>query len=79
MSDPTCLHCDNKLNASELRAGWCEGCGKKLPSFVRAAAPPAPPAQKAKASSGGSGWGFLGGFLALLGMGSAVASARADR
>jgi hypothetical protein len=28
----TCLHCDAALSRRELADGWCDGCGKKLPS-----------------------------------------------
>jgi hypothetical protein len=64
---PTCPTCDTRLTASELRSGWCEACGKKIPEFVRATAP-APDGGAPKAA--GPSWGALlgGGVLALLGV-----------
>lgn len=32
MPATTCLHCDSALSRRELSDGWCDGCGKKLPS-----------------------------------------------
>jgi hypothetical protein len=67
MSHPTCPTCDTRLTASELRSGWCEACGKKIPEFVRATAP-APDGGAPKAA-GPSLWVVLGGAaVALMGM-----------
>jgi len=30
---PVCLHCDAALTNQELSGGWCDSCGKRLPSF----------------------------------------------
>ncbi|MBY0228726.1 MAG: hypothetical protein K2W96_05545 [Gemmataceae bacterium] len=32
MSKTLCPHCDARLAPAEARDGWCETCGKKLPS-----------------------------------------------
>src|SRR5262245_63907520 len=29
-----CLHCDTSLTTKDLTDGWCDGCGKKLPSSL---------------------------------------------
>jgi hypothetical protein len=39
MTHVTCLHCDTILSNQEKVDGWCETCGKKLPSAVTATAP----------------------------------------
>jgi hypothetical protein len=33
--DTPCLHCDAKLSGRELADGWCDTCGKRLPSGLR--------------------------------------------
>ncbi|MFO0844887.1 MAG: hypothetical protein U0797_21240 [Gemmataceae bacterium] len=50
----TCLHCDAALSRRELTDGWCDNCGKKLPSrFAQktnreaGGKPAAPPASNA--------------------------------
>ncbi|MGL4551056.1 MAG: hypothetical protein ACRC33_07705, partial [Gemmataceae bacterium] len=64
MSVPTCPHCDSRLTGPERRDGWCESCGKRLPSFARAA----PRAAAAELPAGPSAWAVAGGVaLALLG------------
>jgi hypothetical protein len=37
-----CPHCNAGLSTRELTDGWCDRCGKKLPSSVTAAAPRRP-------------------------------------
>src|SRR5262245_30842950 len=29
-----CLHCDTSLTTKDLTDGWCDSCGKKLPSSL---------------------------------------------
>jgi hypothetical protein len=66
MSHPTCPTCDTRLTASELRSGWCEACGKKVPAFIRGDVPA--PADVPKAA-GPSVWAVLGGgAVALMGL-----------
>ncbi|MBL8794369.1 MAG: hypothetical protein JNM56_10725 [Planctomycetia bacterium] len=31
-----CLHCDSNLSCTDIAEGWCNGCGKRLPSTVQA-------------------------------------------
>src|SRR5690348_5368403 len=38
MSAATCPHCDAILPPQELADGWCETCGKRIPSGIIAAA-----------------------------------------
>lgn len=33
--DFQCLHCDAPVSATEMKDGWCESCGKKLPYSVQ--------------------------------------------
>lgn len=33
----TCLHCDARVSETELSGGWCEACGKRIPSSAVAA------------------------------------------
>jgi hypothetical protein len=71
-----CIHCNTGLSARDLAEGWCDACGKRLPTSSRpkpASAPaPAAPAR------GGSRWLLaLGGVaLAILGAAAAFAAAR---
>ncbi|MBY0230093.1 MAG: hypothetical protein K2W96_12495 [Gemmataceae bacterium] len=45
-----CIHCNATLTASDLATGWCDSCGKRLPTAPKPAAPAkqaeAPPAAK---------------------------------
>src|SRR2546429_270339 len=36
MAFVTCPSCNHTLTATELQTGWCDECGKKLPSHVTA-------------------------------------------
>ena len=43
-SDHVCPHCDARPSEREIAEGWCDSCGKRLPSWVavsssRSAAP----------------------------------------
>ena len=39
MSYSACPTCDAELPASEIASGWCEGCGKRLPSLTSRGSP----------------------------------------
>jgi hypothetical protein len=39
MARLTCPNCGAVLGPSDLTAGWCDSCGKKIPATVIAAAP----------------------------------------
>jgi hypothetical protein len=34
-SDYTCPHCNTRPGENEIADGWCDNCGKRLPSWVR--------------------------------------------
>ncbi len=34
--DPRCPHCSASPSASEIADGWCDTCGKQLPSWISA-------------------------------------------
>jgi hypothetical protein len=46
MNDITCPHCNAGLPARDIAAGWCDTCGKKIPSYVFSSAPGKPPAER---------------------------------
>jgi hypothetical protein len=57
-TDFRCLHCDATSTASEITAGWCDSCGKRLPDSYAAkvkldAAKPKPGETAARAGFGG--------------------------
>lgn len=67
----TCLHCDAALTRRELTDGWCDSCGKKLPSRFgyetnreAGGKPAAPPASNAISAGSYLVAGVMG--LALL-------------
>lgn len=31
----TCIHCGESLTPSDLSDGWCDNCGKKLPTIKK--------------------------------------------
>jgi hypothetical protein len=72
----SCHACDATLTAHETSAGWCDGCGKKLPESIRHAVRKAldQPGQtrkravKEKSDSPLPGvlWGVLGVFALIL-------------
>jgi hypothetical protein len=43
-----CLHCDATLTPKDLRDGWCDSCGKKVPPSQAAEARRAAPRELAK-------------------------------
>jgi hypothetical protein len=83
-STPTCIHCDATLTPTDISTGWCDSCGKRLPSGARPAARPAAvaaaPAPAAAAPARGSSWVAWGVMalvaLVVVGIGSVVAFAR---
>ena len=79
MTPPTdilCIHCNAALTARDLADGWCDSCGKRLPSGTRPAAAPAP-ATAATPPGASRKWALvLGGITcALLSVAAAVAVA----
>lgn len=65
-----CPNCLASVPASEVEAGWCENCGKKLPSFVlpRSSSTLSEPSRSAKAepkkpSSGAKAGQMVGGII----------------
>lgn len=38
MSETLCPHCDHALTDTEVEAGWCDSCGKKVPQQLLSAA-----------------------------------------
>ncbi len=41
MTTPTefnCLHCNAQVSLSEIKDGWCETCGKKIPYSIQSEA-----------------------------------------
>src|SRR5881392_2889026 len=40
MSTPTCPNCGAALGPTDLSDGWCDTCGKKLPSGLTVQRPP---------------------------------------
>jgi hypothetical protein len=79
MTPPTdilCVHCNAALTARDLADGWCDSCGKRLPTGTRPAARPTP--EPVLAHPGASRkWALvLGGIAcALLSVAAAVAVA----
>ncbi len=47
-----CLHCDAALTAKDLRDGWCDSCGKKLPSSLNVNPRPTAPRTASRAADG---------------------------
>lgn len=39
MSNVTCPNCNTPLPAKEIAEGWCENCGKKIPTWIRGESP----------------------------------------
>ena len=35
-NDALCVHCDAELTPRDRAEGWCDSCGKRLPSGLRA-------------------------------------------
>jgi hypothetical protein len=33
--DAVCIHCDSALTPRDLADGWCDSCGKRLPTAIR--------------------------------------------
>ena len=33
--DALCIHCNAALTARDLADGWCDSCGKRLPTAIR--------------------------------------------
>jgi hypothetical protein len=63
-----CLHCDAALTAKDLRDGWCDSCGKRLPSSLIAKPRPAAPRPVARPADGepiAVGWIVLAVFLVV--------------
>lgn len=40
---PQCLHCSANVTTEEILDGWCENCGKKIPSSMREGLRPSQP------------------------------------
>src|SRR5262249_55220544 len=38
VSELVCLHCAHPLTDAEMEAGWCDSCGKQLPTHLVSAA-----------------------------------------
>lgn len=57
MTNETCLHCSTKLTAKDLSEGWCDSCGKRIPTMTAPAKKPkaAPAAVPQDESTGISG------------------------
>lgn len=75
-TDTRCLHCDATLTARDMAEGWCDSCGKRLPSGSKPAskvaeAPAAPPASRSRAMV----WGVVA--LGMLFAAAAIAAASA--
>ena len=76
-TDPRCLHCDAALGARELSEGWCDSCGKRLPTGGRPK-PQAIPAVESPAATGAGRSRFVvwgGVALGLLFAAAAIAAA----
>lgn len=74
MSEP-CIHCGMVLTVRERQEGWCESCGKKLPTWLRGG--PARQDETPAARPAGRR-GFFMTFVLLLpcfGLGAAIALA----
>jgi hypothetical protein len=41
MTEQHCPHCNARPNESEIADGWCDTCGKRLPSWVASGSRPA--------------------------------------
>jgi len=38
LTETVCLHCGSALPSSDLAAGWCDSCGKRLPGSYKSGA-----------------------------------------
>jgi hypothetical protein len=63
--DTTCLHCDATLSRREMTDGWCDTCGKKLPSSMAVKSNRETKEQPAAPSSGNA---ISAGTLILVGI-----------
>jgi hypothetical protein len=69
-SDATCFHCGSSFSATSLAEGWCESCGKRVPSSAVPKAPAATPSPVEDRTTGS----HLKGTLIWLGATAALIS-----
>jgi hypothetical protein len=75
-SDALCIHCDAALTPRDLADGWCDSCGKRLPTTIRPKSTAPAPAPTARSGGAGKWVLALGGVaVALLGAAAAFAVA----
>jgi hypothetical protein len=77
----TCIHCDSVLSPTDISTGWCDSCGKRIPTSATPAAkkPATPQAVAASASGKGlawAGWGLMALVVLAVGAASVFAFAR---
>jgi hypothetical protein len=73
-----CIHCNVALTARDLTEGWCDACGKRLPTSSRPRAASAPAAAApATPARGGHRWLLALGGVAIAALGAAAAFAAA--
>lgn len=75
-TDALCVHCDAKLTPRDQADGWCDSCGKRLPSEFRVKQPSRSATHPATAGGARKWVVAIGGTLvALLGVAAAFAMA----
>ena len=70
-TDNRCLHCGAEVPPSEMAEGWCESCGKRLPSWLtdkakRPKTTVAPPSVQDSAPARARSRLFLWGAVSLI-------------
>ncbi len=78
----TCIHCNAALTPTDISTGWCDSCGKRIPTGAKPAAkkPTAPAAEASPAApargSAWAAWGLMALALVAVGAASVYAFAR---
>jgi len=73
INETTCVHCNAALTPSDLSTGWCDSCGKRLPSVPRAAKKPAAASAAPAAGGKGTSWAiWSAAALAIVAVGASV-------